>query len=233
LTTGLQIDSATRPGPRRTQRLGHAGRAAVSTLAAVSVLLGLGLALGAKDKPATYTITAPPRPDFSGLDWLVGEWTGKTAGKDAKSQGDLHLTAAYEFDKRFMVLREEISLPATKTAPAVKESWMGILTGRRADGSFVMQVYSSTGFVTTYAVTLDSGAVYFNQQGGDQPPAGWLFRRVLEHTNPAEMSETVRVAPPDEPFFDYYTARLTRTPAGGGSPAAAPAAAASAKTPQP
>ena len=24
------------------------------------------------------------------------------------------------------------------------------------------------------------------------------------------MSETVRVAPPDKPFFDYYTAKLTR-----------------------
>ncbi|HEV2493687.1 MAG TPA: hypothetical protein VG204_11535 [Terriglobia bacterium] len=174
----------------------------------------------AKEKPTrTYTIPTPPKPDFAQLDWLIGDWTGKTQGKDA--QGDVHFSAAYEFDKLFMVLHEEVALPATNNAPATKESWMGILTGAGRDGHYELQVYSSTGFVTRYAVTIDEGGLYFNQQGGEDPPSGWLFRRVFEHTNPTEFVETVRVAPPDQAFFDYYSAKLTRAaaPAKSAAPA--------------
>lgn len=191
-------------------------------LPALGALLAVCISLPAKDKPpATFTITIPPRPDFSDLDWLVGDWSGKTAGKDAP--GDVHLSVAYDLDKRFLILREETSLPATNTAPAVKESWMGILTRLRPDASFTMEVYSSTGFVTTYGVTVEGGAVYLNQQGGERPPAGWLFRRVFDHTDPNSLSETVRAAPPDQPFFDYYTARLARV-AGAAKAAADPIA---------
>jgi len=168
--------------------------------------------LRAKEKTAkstTYTIRVPPKPDFSELDWLVGEWTGKTSGKDPR--GEVHFSAAYDLDKRFMILREESSLPATKTSAETKESWMGILAGRGPDGNYMLRVYSSTGFVTRYGVTVDGGTVYLNQQGGEATPPGWLFRRVFERNNPTELTETVRVAPPDTAFFDYYTAKLTRT----------------------
>lgn len=219
MTTVVFGKAGERAAPRRPER----PRAALllSPLLCASMLFALCLALPGKDKPATFTIAIPPKPDFSDLDWLVGEWTGKTAGKNA--QGDVHLSAAYEFDKRFLILREETSLPATKNAPAVKESWMGILTRPSPGGSFAMQVYSSTGFVTTYGVTLEGGKVYLNQQGGEDPPAGWLFRRVLERTDPGSLNETVRVAPPDQPFFDYYTARLSRV-SGAGPTASVPLA---------
>ena len=185
--------------------------------------IGLPAGLVAKEKSekstTTYTIPVPPKPDFAELDWLIGEWTGKTAERDP--QGTVRFSAAYEFSNRFMVLREEISLPATKTSPAAQESWMGILSGRRSDGSYVFWLYSSMGFVTRYGVTVDGGVVYFNQQGGEETPRGWIFRRVFERTNPAELTETIRVAPPDRSFFDYYTARLTRSP--GATEAAPPA----------
>jgi hypothetical protein len=187
-------------------------RSAFAALLCLSGLFALPGWLRAKEKPTrTYTIQVPPKPDFGQLDWLIGDWSGKTLGKGA--QGDVHFSAAYEFDKRFMVLREDVSLPATNTAPATKESWMGILTGSSSSGSYKLRAYSSTGFVTHYAVTVDAGGLYFNEQGGEDAPPGWLFRRVFEHTNPAEFVETVRVAPPDQPFFDYYSAKLTRVTA--------------------
>jgi len=175
-------------------------------------------ALQSKEKPpATYSITLPPEPDFSAVDWLVGEWTGKTAGKDPP--GEVRLTAAYDLGRRFMVLREDVALPPTKAAPAARESWMAILGPRPSGRGFAMRAYSSTGFVTLYDVTVRGDEIYFNQEGGEQPPPGWLFRRVLERVNDTELSETVRVAPPDKPFFDYYTARLTRVTARKEAPA--------------
>ncbi len=194
----------------------------VVALLCLSSSVGLPTLLRAKDKPeksTTYTIPVPAKPDFSEFDWLVGEWAGKTTGRDP--QGEVRFSAAYELDKRFMVLREERSFLATKTTPAAQESWMGILAGRRSDANYVLRVYSSTGFVTRYGVTVDGGVIYLNQQGGEEPPSGWLFRRVFERTNPGDLIETVRAAPPDRPFFDYYTAKLARVPAT--KPAAPPA----------
>jgi len=212
---------ATTPSPKAPRRAIRAG--AIGTLLCMASFLALPARVRAKDKTAkTYTIPTPTKPDFTQLDWLIGDWAGKTQGKD--SSGDVHFSAAYQFDKRFMVLREEVSLPATNDAPATKESWMGILSGTGEEGRYELRAYSSTGFVTRYAVTIDEGGLYFNQQGGEDPPPGWLFRRVFEHTNPTEFTETVRVAPPDRPFFDYYSVKLTRAaaPAKSTTPTAPP-----------
>ena len=40
----------------------------------VVLLLGPGLLVAKEKQPATYSIALPPKPDFSPLDWLVGEW---------------------------------------------------------------------------------------------------------------------------------------------------------------
>ncbi|MGH9449904.1 MAG: hypothetical protein ACRD11_05105 [Terriglobia bacterium] len=164
----------------------------------------------------SYTIQIPPQPDYSALDWLLGEWTGKTTGKGA--QGEVLLSVSYELGKRFMLFREQVSLPATGKAPATHEGVMGILNATAA-GGFEMNLYSSNGFVSHYRVNVNHGKIGFSPEGGALPPPGWLFRRVFRHTNPGECTETVEVAPPQGSFFNYYTADLFQvTPA-----AAAPA----------
>jgi hypothetical protein len=163
-----------------------------------------------KEKPpATYTIPLPPLPDYSQLDWLVGDWTGKAG--DQKPQGDVQLRISYDLDKRVMVFRESVSLPATKTVPATAETWMGILTAERGGSGYILRVFSSTGFATRYRVTMEGAEVRFNPEGGEQPPPGWLFRRKLTRTDTDAMTETVEASPPQKSFFDYFTANLTRT----------------------
>ncbi len=164
--------------------------------------------LAAKEKPpTTYSIPLPPKPDFATLDWLVGEWAGKTVGSGP--QGDIHLSVSYDLEKRFMILREQISLPPTKTTPAWSETWMGVLSSSRSGSGFVLRSFSTTGFVVRYRVTVEGTRIYFNPEGG-QPPPGWLFRRVIQGVDLTQFSETVQAAPTNRPFFDYYTARLTR-----------------------
>jgi hypothetical protein len=158
--------------------------------------------------PAVYKIPAPPKPNFSSLEWLVGEWSGKIGTKSPT--GDVHLTAAYDLEQRFMVLREQVSLEATKSAPASKESWIGILNPQSEGRSWELRAYSSHGFITRYEVTTTGNEIHFNFEGGEQPPPGWLFRRVIQRVSATEITETVQVAPPDRPFFDYYSARLNR-----------------------
>ena len=165
--------------------------------------------LAAKEKPPTiYQIPLPPKPDFSDVDWLVGEWMGKTT--DPRNQGEIHLSVSYELDHQVMLLRGEASFPATKTSPAMKESWLGVLTSDRGSGSFVLRTFSSTGFITRYQVTVEGPETRINPEGGEQPPPGWLFRTVIKRTDPAEFVETVQAAPPNKSFFDYYTAKLSR-----------------------
>lgn len=174
-----------------------------------------------KDKPPlTYRIPLPPRADFGSLEWLIGEWTGKTG--ERSPQGEIRLVVSYDLDKRFLIFREETALAATTTVPATNESWLGILSPDPSGKGFLLRAFSSTGFISRYRVTVDQGSVSFNPEGGEEPPPGWLFRRTLQRVDVGELNETVQVAPPGKPFFDYYTAKLTR--ASPSSPAPAPAA---------
>jgi hypothetical protein len=59
-------------------------------------------------------------------------------------------------------------------------------------------------------VTVDGPEIRLTPEGGEQPPPGWLFRRVIHRTGVEEFTEHVQVAPPTKGFFDYYTAELTR-----------------------
>jgi hypothetical protein len=163
----------------------------------------------AKEKPPTvYQIPLPPPPDYSSLEWLVGDWAGKTTDKNVP--GEVRFSAAFDLDYRFMLLRGETSLEATKTAPATNESWMGILSANRIGTGFVLRKFSSTGFITLYNVTLEGPEIRFSPAGGEQLPPGWLFRMVVQRNGPNEFTQTVEAAPPSKPFFTYYTAKLTR-----------------------
>ena len=182
----------------------------IPIILAIASLLG-GALLDNKEKPPTvYQIPLPPKPDFSPLDWLVGEWAGKTT--DQKTQGEFHLSVSYQLDKQVMVLREESSLQASKSAPASKESRLGILTSARGTGGFLLQSFSSNGFITRYRVTVEGPETHINPEGGEQPPPDWLFRTIIKRTDTQEFVETVQAAPPNKSFFDYYTAKLNRVP---------------------
>jgi len=177
-------------------------------------LLGalVAVSLAAKEKPPVlYSIPLPPPPDFSELDWLVGEWMGKTTGRG--SPGEVRFSAGFDLGKRFMVLRGEVSLTATKSAPASTESWLGILGASPEGSGYILRTFSNTGFIARYRVTVDGPEIRFNPEGGEKPPPGWLFRRLIQHTGIGEFTETVQVAPPTKPFFDYYTAKLNRVSA--------------------
>ncbi len=180
----------------------------------------VAIGLTAKDKPpTTYTIPLPPKPNFAPLEWLVGNWVGKTNSRGP--QGEIHLSVAYALDKRFMIFQEDLTLAAGHGTPAARESWMGVLSGG-PDGGLLLETYSSTGFVMRYRVIADGTEIRLNPEGGPLPPPGWLFRRVIRQVGDAEFTETVEAAPPNKAFFDYYSARFTRNVAGEKPAAPAP-----------
>jgi len=167
--------------------------------------------LAAKEKPpAQYQIPIPAVPDYSPLDWLQGEWTGKTI--PTSPVGEVQLSVSPDLEKHILIFRGKVSLAATRTVPASTESWLGILHTRPDSAGFLLDVYSSTGFVTCYRLTVDGAELHLNPEGGDSPPPGWLFRRTWARNGPNEFSETVQAAPPGKGFFDYYGAHFTRVP---------------------
>lgn len=177
--------------------------------ALIFLLVVFPVALVAGEKgAATYRIPLPPKPDFSSMAWILGDWTGQTLKHSPA--GEMHLSVSYGLDQRVMIFKEEISLGATKEAPATKESSVGILSGDPSGNSYVFEVYSSTGFITCYRVTVAGSEIDFNPIGGLKPPPGWLSRRVFQRSDIDGFTETVQLAPPQKPFFDYYTAAFTR-----------------------
>lgn len=172
-----------------------------------------GAAQSKPKQPATYTIPTPPKPDFAPLDWLTGEWSGEFAGKNPP-RGKVGLTVGYDLDNEYLVLRENVTFAATKTAPATSELWMGILSARHPEAGYLMRMYSNTGFMTRYSVSVEANGsvVRFVPDGGDFVPRGWLFRLALTRAGENLLDEKVEVAPPGKDFFVYYTARLTKNP---------------------
>jgi len=165
-----------------------------------------------KDKaPPTYDIPLPARPDFSPFAWVIGDWAGHTTdpatGKDTK--GEVHLSISYALDKRFLLIHEEVSLPAGKTSPALHEIWTGFVNADPVGTGFVLRSFSSTGFISEYHVTVSDDHVSFDPQGGANPPRGFLFRREIARLAQGFFSEKVEVAPPGGAFFPYYGAKLT------------------------
>ncbi|HUI44281.1 MAG TPA: hypothetical protein VL523_20125 [Terriglobia bacterium] len=172
--------------------------------------------------PATYTIPLPPKPDFSALSWLVGDWAGPATelGRAKNAPGNVHLTLSYALEQRYVLVREEIALPAGSSAPAVHETWMGFLSSDPSGPGFTLRSFSSTGFMTQYHVSVTESQVRFDPEGGANPPAGWLFRRIISRLAPGYYSETVEVAPPGGTFFQYYSAKLTQVIEPSSSPQA-------------
>ncbi len=172
------------------------------------LLFGGAAALAKEKPPVVHRIPLPPRPDFSEVDWLVGEWAGKTTEKSPA--GEVSLTVSFDLDKRFLIFRCDESLAATPSLQAYKESWMGVLSQDRQNGGFVLRVFSDTGFMSRYRATVVAGTVTFSPEGGEQPPPGWLFRRTMQRTDVGELLVTLQAAPPQKTFFDYYSAHLKR-----------------------
>jgi len=168
--------------------------------------------LAAADKqPPTYRIPLPPKPDFSPIEWMIGNWSGHM---DKHSpEGDIHLSVAYDLDHRVMIYREQVSLAATGEIPANDETSIGILSRAPSGDSFLLDVYASTGFVSRYRVNVAGSEIDFTPDGGSQTPPGWLSRRIIQRGDVDGFIETVQLAPPLKPFFDYYSAAFTREPA--------------------
>lgn len=186
-------------------------RSAVLYISTLALVCSLAVASTGKDKPPVqYHIPVPTLPDFSPLDWLQGRWTGKT--QPGSPPGEVQLTVSPELERHFLVLRGEVSLGSSPTAPPSKESWMGVLSANAATAGYILCVFSSTGFITRYQLVVDGPELQLNPEGGDSPPAGWLFRRIWVRTGPDELTETVQAAPPGKAFFNYYVAKFSRVP---------------------
>ncbi len=206
-----QGELSIRPHERSPHRVKARGGLLARALILALVCALTGTASAAKDKPPVqYQITIPTPPDFSVLDWLQGRWTGKTL--PTSTPGEVQLSVSSDLEKHFLVFRGAVSLGATQTVPATKETWMGILSTSPGGTGFILRVFSSTGFIMRYQLTLDGAEVHLNPEGGDSPPPGWLFRRIWTRTGPDEFTETVQAAPPGKAFFDYYAAKFARVP---------------------
>ena len=168
----------------------------------ILLMLHFGGALApAKEKPPViHRIPLPPRPDFSELDWLTGEWAGKTSEKSPA--GEVSLSVSFDLGQRYLIFRCEETLAATPDIQAYQESWLGVLTQDRTTEGFVLRVFSDTGFMTRYRATVVAGTVTFNQEGGELPPPGWLFRRIIRRTDVGELLVTLQAAPPQKAFFN-------------------------------
>jgi hypothetical protein len=172
------------------------------------VLLAPALLAAGEKHPSTYRIPLPPKPDFSSIEWMIGNWTGQM---DKQSPlGEIHLSVSFDLDQRVMVFREKVSLAATGEIPANNESSIGILSRAPSGDSFLLQVFASTGFISQYRVTVAGSEIDFTPDGGPRPLPGWLSRRIIQRGDVDGFTETVQLAPPLKPFFDYYTAAFTR-----------------------
>ena len=171
------------------------------------IILSGAVPAEAKEKPPIiHRIPLPPRPDFSELEWLMGNWAGKTT--DKSPAGEISLAVSLDLDQRYLILRGDEKLAATPELPEYEDAWLGILTQDAAKTGYILRIFSNSGFMTRFRGIVDKGTITFNPEGGEQPPPGWLFRRIIQRTDVGELLVTLQAAPPQKAFFDYYSAVL-------------------------
>lgn len=183
-------------------------RAKGRTFLIALVFLAPAILAARQEDAQVYRIPLPPKPDFSSIEWMIGNWTGRM---DKHSpQGRIQLAVSYGLDKQVMIFREKISIAATGEFGADNESSIGILSPAPFGNGFLLQVYASTGFINRYRVTVSGSEIDFMPDGGMRPLPGWLSRRFIQRGDVNGFTETVQLAPPMETFFNYYTAAFTR-----------------------
>lgn len=149
----------------------------------------------------------PPPPNWSGFQFLVGEWIGEGTGTPGEATGGFSF--GYDLQKTVLVRKNFAEYPATKDRPAFSHNDLMILY---QEGGKTRAIYfDNEQHVINYSVTLskDASSIVFVS---DPSPSAPRFRL----TNTRDGAEKVKIlfemAPPGKPdaFTKYIEASARR-----------------------
>ena len=188
---------------------------AARTLLLLALLLPAGRARAVPPVPdvtgpvpaaAASPAEVPVKPDpWSGLRFLLGEWTA--AGKGAPGEGTGTFTLREDLDGKVLVRRNVsvISPGSGATKPARHED---LLIAHPAAGGTLRAIYfDNEGHVIEYDVTTSAAGAVFDSAPGEGGPR---FRLTYEKKEKGEVGVTFAIAPPGKEFATYVSGVVRR-----------------------
>ena len=146
-------------------------------------------------------------PDWSGCDFLVGEWIGEGGGMPGEAAGGF--TLAYDLQKTILVRKNFADYPATKERPAFRHDDLMVMY--QEAGKIRAVYFDNERHVIHYnvAVAKESSSIVFLS---DPDPSAPRFRMTYTRDSDRKVRILFEIAPPGKPeaFSKYIEASARR-----------------------
>lgn len=159
-------------------------------------VIALSIALSAN---STAQI-APPKPDWSAWNWIIGTWDGRAAGKPGTGTGSFSLL--YSLDHAVLLRKSLSDYKAKSAAKTHHEDFMVVY---QENDRWRADYWDTERHVIHYAVTMGEGVATFVS---DKVPGKPTFRLVYKRMDKGALSVEFPIASPGSDEFKPYVSGI-------------------------
>ena len=144
---------------------------------------------------------APPKPDWSPWNWIIGTWDAQGAGKPGTGAGSFSLL--YSLDHAVLLRKSLSSYKAAKTAARTHHEDFMVLY--EESNHWRADYWDTERHVIHYGITMGEGVATFLS---DPHPKSPTYRLVYKRMDKGALSVEFAVAPPGSQEFKTYVSGI-------------------------
>ena len=142
----------------------------------------------------TSSAQAPPKPDWSPFNWLIGTWDGQGSGKSSTAVGSFSLL--YSLDHAVLLRKNSSKSPASKKTPATRHDDLMVIY--QENDQWRADYWDTERHVIHYAIDMGEGtATVLSAKSPHAPTYRLTYKRLALGALGVEFS----VAPPGSDKF--------------------------------
>jgi len=144
---------------------------------------------------------APPKPDWSPWNWIIGTWDAQGAGKPGTGAGSFSLL--YSLDHAVLLRKSLSSYKAAKTAARTHHEDFMVLY--EESNHWRADYWDTERHVIHYGITMGEGVATFLS---DPHPKSPTYRLIYKRMDKGALSVEFAVAPPGSQEFKTYVSGI-------------------------
>jgi hypothetical protein len=144
---------------------------------------------------------APPTPDWSSWNWIIGTWDGKAAGKPGSGTGSFSLL--YSLDHAVLVRKSLSNYRAPKTA--AKTHHEDFMVVYEENGHWRADYWDTERHVIHYTITMGEGVATFVSEKTPHSPT---FRLIYKRMDKGALSVEFATAAAGSDIFKPYVSGI-------------------------
>jgi hypothetical protein len=146
---------------------------------------------------------APPKPDWSSWNWIIGTWDGQATGKPGAGSGSFSLL--YSLDHAILVRKSLSAYKAPQTA--LKTHHEDFMVVYEENNKWRADYWDSERHVIHYAITMGEGTATFISDKTSNAPT---YRLVYKRMDKGALSIEFAIASPGSQDFKTYVSGICK-----------------------